>query len=407
MEAVPGKPRSAFPSFRLRTYSQSGYIVSRADDRIGRPEPRRTRRLLRRHSAAQSAGTSAQPGQLEHDSPTCLPIAIYARGAMSYAFRIRFALSGHVRLNSAPEPEIPIVTPSGEDVILRALQPGQALQDAEQLVLLGRGYRSEPDAREAGLRWRGFVERALARVNVGANFGDRAPGSYMAAEYLGILAQQWSVQRVVQDEHGLMVFEAEPWPKFALSTVQAVVGRPAPRLAKAIEKAKELSVAMSDRERTAFDLYSGSMFVASLADARFLMLMMAMETLIEQEARSDAAVAHVERLVRETKAAELPADEIRSLASSLQFLKRESISGAGRRLAQRLGDRTYGDPTKEPPAKFFTGCYNLRSSLVHGALPPPRFSEVNGRVAGLELMVSDLLSGDLLEGFDLESWTPA
>jgi hypothetical protein len=112
------------------------------------------------------------------------------------------------------------------------------------------------------------------------------------------------------------------------------------------------------------------------------------------------------RTPRETKAAELSADEIRSLTSSLQFLKRESTSGAGRRVARKLGNRTYGDPTKEPPAKFFTGCYNLRSSLVHGALPRPTFSEVNGRVAGLELMVSDLLSGDLLEAFDLESWTP-
>jgi hypothetical protein len=325
---------------------------------------------------------------------------------MSYAFRIRFALSGHVRLNSAPEPEMPIVTPSGQDVILRALQPGQPVQDAEQLVLLGRGYLSESDAREAGSRWRGFVERALARVNIGANFGDRAPGSYMSAEYRKMLAQQWSVPRVVQDEHGLMVFEAEPWPKFALSTVHAVVGRPAPRLVKAIEKAHELSIAISDREKTAFDLYSGSMFVASLADARFLMLMMAMETLIEQEARSDAAVAHVDRLIHETKDAELSADEIRSLTSSLQFLRRESITGAGRRVAQKLGDRTYGDPIKEPPAKFFTGCYNLRSSLVHGSLPRATFSEVNGRVAGLELMVSDLLSGDLLEAFDVESWTP-
>ena len=100
---------------------------------------------------------------------------------------------------------------------LRALQRGQALQDAEQLVLLGKGYTTEAEAREAGSRWCGFAERALARVNIGANFGDRTPGSYMTREYLSLLAHQWGVERVLQDEHGLMVSEAEPWPMFALA----------------------------------------------------------------------------------------------------------------------------------------------------------------------------------------------
>jgi hypothetical protein len=326
---------------------------------------------------------------------------------VSYAFRIRFALSGFVRLNSAAEEELPVRTESGEDVKLRALQRGQALQDAEQLVLIGRGYATEADARDAGSRWRGFTERALARVNVGANFGDRAPGSFMTPDYLSMLAQQWGVERVLQDEHGLMVFEAEPWPMFALSTVTAVVGRPAPRLVKAIEKAKELSGEISDREKTAFELYSSSMFVApASADARFLMLMMGIETLIEQEPRSEATLALVDRWIREVTESELPSDELTSLLSSLEFLRVESIGRAGRRLVQRLGDRRYGDPEKEPPAKFFTRCYELRSRLVHGAHPRPTFNEVNGRTAGLETMVSDLLSGELLQRFDLESWTP-
>jgi hypothetical protein len=249
---------------------------------------------------------------------------------MTYAFRIRFTLSPFIRLNTGPEEEMAIAASSGEGVKLRALQPGQALQDAEQLVLLGRGYASEQAARTAGSRWRGFVERALARVNIGANFGDRVPQSYMAPEYLKMLAHQAGVQRVLKDEHGLMVFEDEPWRKFALSSIEAVVGRPAPRLAKAIERAEQISASISEREKTAFDLYSGSMFVASLADARFLMLMMAMEALIEQAQRSTAALDHVDRLIDETRSADLPRDEIASLLGSLEFLRYESISRAGR-----------------------------------------------------------------------------
>lgn len=303
-----------------------------------------------------------------------------------------------------PQEELPIATSTGEDVILRALQPGQALQDAEQLVLIGKGYASEVDASEAGRRWRGFAERALARMTIGANFGDRAPGKYMTPEFLEMLRQEWRVERVLQDEYG-MVFETEPWPKFALSTTEVVVGRPAPRLVKAIEKADEIAIDISDQEKTAFDLYSASMFVASLADARFLMLMMALETLIEQQPRSHAAVAHLDGLIQQTVKSGLPQPEIDSLLGSLEYMRRESISAAGRRLVQVLGDRTYGEP-KETPAKFFTGCYHLRSQLVHGSHPRPTFNDVNGRVAGLEMMMSDLLSGELLEAFDLESWAP-
>jgi hypothetical protein len=43
------------------------------------------------------------------------------------------------------------------------------------------------------------------------------------------------------------------------------------------------------------------------------MLMMAMETLIDQEPRSTAATAHVDRLIQETKDSDLSKDEITSL----------------------------------------------------------------------------------------------
>jgi hypothetical protein len=72
---------------------------------------------------------------------------------VSYTFRIRLALSGFVRINMAPETELPIKTGPNESVTLRAHQPDQALQNAEQLVLIGVGYTTEAAASEAGRRW--------------------------------------------------------------------------------------------------------------------------------------------------------------------------------------------------------------------------------------------------------------
>lgn len=64
----------------------------------------------------------------------------------------------------------------GEDVVLRGL--GESIiQDSAQIVVEGREYRNEDEAREAGDRWRGLLEKAFAAVNLGADFGDRAPTS--------------------------------------------------------------------------------------------------------------------------------------------------------------------------------------------------------------------------------------
>jgi len=173
-----------------------------------------------------------------------------------------------------------------------------------------------------------------------------------------------------------------------------VVGRAAARLAELVRAASELDFTWGEREQLAYDLHSAS-FSEENADARFLMLMMALETLIEQESRSEAAVAHLERLIADTRAGDLPPGEVASLAGSLEELaKRESVGSAGRRLARTLGDTEY--LPGEPPPVFFTRCYELRSALVHGHYPRADRGEVGGRAAPLEGFVGDLLGAALL-----------
>jgi hypothetical protein len=142
-----------------------------------------------------------------------------------------------------------------------------------------------------------------------------------------------------------------------------------------------------------FDLYCASASQPS-TDARFIMLVMAVETLLKLQPRPESSLAHVEHLIGLTQAADLPKSEKSSLLDSLKWLRDQSIGQAGRALAATLGDRTYTDMT---PPKFFAHCYDLRSRLVHGKTPLPERQEVRVTAGQLERFVANILSRELLD----------
>lgn len=316
---------------------------------------------------------------------------------MSWCFRIRFRLPERLQVDS-PDNTIVLadLSPKAGRVELRA-PAGEDVEisDSHDLVVIGIGFASEVEALAAGERWRGIVQKGLAHQNIGADFGDRAPTGAMTTFGLQQLEAAHG-GRFLNDVHGLSAFECDPWPRFVRMGAKAVIGKPPAALRSAISVAARLGVAMTDRERLAYDLYSAS-FSQPSADARFVMLMMAVETLIEPEPRSPDAAHHVERLIRDTRESKLSSSEIDSIVGTLNLLYAESIGQAGRRLARQLGNRRYMD---ESPTKFFTRCYDMRSRLVHGLDPRPSRGDVDKRAAELERFTSHLLSIELLDAAD-------
>jgi hypothetical protein len=311
--------------------------------------------------------------------------------AMSYSFRIRFDLGDGVFISS-PDTHVQLTGPGpGEEVELRPTAADTALEDARELVLRGRPYDTDAKATEAARRWRGLIQKAFARVNIGADFGDRAPHSFLTKHGLGLFKSEG---RVLNDVHGISVFESDPKPLFArIGAAMVKKGVPVERLLNALAVAVELGAVMAERDQLAYDLYSAS-FSESSADARLAMLMMALETMIDPQPRTDAVQDHVDQLIADTDASGLPRREIDSILGSLKWLRDESIGQAGRRLVSRVGERRYMD---EPPKRFFTNCYTLRSRLIHGHYPRPTRAEVDSRATSLELLVRDLLSVELLD----------
>ena len=95
---------------------------------------------------------------------------------------------------------------------------------------------------------------------------------------------------------------------------------------------------MSVSERLAYDLYAAS-FSDMPADARFLMLAMALETLITQKPRSPAARAVLDQLIDTARLSQLDDHEQRSIVGGLKEMhRRESVNQAGKRLVQILGE---------------------------------------------------------------------
>jgi hypothetical protein len=314
---------------------------------------------------------------------------------VSFCFRIRFRVGERVGLETSAD-ELVLAGRRGEAerVILRPCVDAVALQDADWLCVRGHGYETREKGEAAAVEWATRLRLAFSLLRMGADFGLRAPKSVVTEYGLRMVEESSGHSRALSDVYGIMVFECEPKPVFASISAKAKVGKPVDKLLALLDAAADADVTMGDRDELAFDLYSASFFERS-ADARFLMLMMSLETLIEQESRSAPVATHVARLVAATRDADdIPQLDREAIIGSLRALQQESVGQADRRLARSLGEREY---MGESPPTFFARCYELRSSLVHGHYPRPEFGEVGTRAANLEGFVGDLLGAPLLE----------
>ncbi len=313
---------------------------------------------------------------------------------MGYTFRLRFNRSPLATLETNLS-EIKIAIPErGISVFLRASLPeNKTLKDAGQWVLVGEGYHSENKALEEGEHLQDALMIALARVRIGVNFGDRSAKGQFTAHGLQSLEAS-ARRRVLNNVHGLMVYQSEPQPAFAaVEGMNLFLGISLESFEQTFSAIIALNQRLTDREKIAFSLFNSSFF-QPVPDSRFLLLMMSIETLIDPQPKSPEAVNHVDGFIDQIRNSTLDDNEKYSLMGSLRWLRDESINKAGQRLVkERLGEKIYeGKVARE----FFSEIYEMRSRLVHGGTPFPTFREVNAIAAPVEVFVSELLTAPFL-----------
>jgi hypothetical protein len=301
---------------------------------------------------------------------------------MSYTFRLRFNISDKVKF-PFEETFITIVESEKNKITLRSHKADISIKDTTQLVLRGEGYDTVEEAQAAGDIYRDRLTLTFSKLRFPADFGDRAAKGFWTKYGLEMLKDE-SGSTVLNDIHGLQVYDSNLNPKFSTVNANAFITKSKETTLEALSAAFSTNASIHEKKRLAFELFSASSFT-HYADARFMLLMMALETLIEQSERVTEDQDLICQLINSVKISNI--SNKASLLSGLNNMRTESIGSAGRRLANNLKDN-YMD---KPPAIFFTLCYNLRSKLVHGHIPRPTFEEVGGVCAALETFVADLI----------------
>lgn len=310
---------------------------------------------------------------------------------MVYAFRVRFVLPESSRVDDESM-EIPLhETPEGERVVLRPTKRGEAFKDSSVLGIFGSPYASEEAAQEQAQKWSDWMRLALALNRVGADFGDRDGGfggmSRYALDKMGasINASFTNASHAitVYDETEHLIEVGDGYGANLVSMMKAE------RLLGTLTEVRLGERTADPRFRIAHEAYSAASRVQS-TDARFLLLMAAVEALTTRTPRSQAAQDHIDCLVgmTDTSVALEPREQNR-LSNGLRGLKYESQRQLGRALASRLVGKTYQGAL---PVAFFNKCYGIRSSLVHPGTTPPLRDDVSVLVAHLKTFVEDLFA---------------
>jgi hypothetical protein len=277
---------------------------------------------------------------------------------------------------------------SGLRLKLSAGKRGEALGASERFSLSSEPFLSPEGAQEAGESIRHALLLISARTKHGLDLGQGALRSFSISQYgKKMIADSIGAEAVTEDHLGLTVYPTDPKPRFVRMDIAAVVTRPAQTFVADLAATVGRYRFVSPKAENASGLYALSHFVGR-APARFLMLFVALEALLEPSLRSPRAREHVDALISSTKMSALSDEEKMALCSALSFQKAESIAATGRSLSDRLLRGNVYDSLS--PAEFFGKIYRVRNDLVHRGLIDP--GTLQSLVAEVDRFVGDLIS---------------
>lgn len=268
--------------------------------------------------------------------------------------RLRFQLE----INAAWDPPEPVTlgeeTEGGPWELKRvtASSPGHG----ENWVLTSSPLLTHDAAQAAGESAQMSLIKVALNGGVGISIAARMPIGMIFDTALRMMAGPG--ETVLRDQIGLQVYEDTGSARFAsLNPVRGLLTSPVISIfGKWTQEAKDVPV-LDPRTALAFDLLSSSRSESSTR-ARFLLLVMALEALLDSLPRPAQEVALIASFQQQISTTTLSDDSKKRLVSAIGNLKSESIGKAAQALMERIGGVS--------AAELFKRCYRLRSALVHG-----------------------------------------
>ncbi|WP_416565078.1 hypothetical protein [Nocardia testacea] len=309
-----------------------------------------------------------------------------------YSFRNTIKLRNGHRIEVEDQQAI-LLAPGPAKVEIRPLS-AEKFADAAELQVRGGPYPSIEEAIEAGKNWRAILSVAFAKHRLGIDLGPRDEPVAEPMAFMAEVAAEHGVQ-ALRGRHGLLVFPSEPPATFGAPSVEIVVPHKPDVLMQSVDEARSsLGPELTEAQELALRLLHLSFFDTN-PETRFVLLVTAIEAVLDQGERSAEFVQWLVHLMSETKAADLDKQTRDSILNYLGMGKRESVAASAKRLVAPLGERTYSD---QSPQDFFTACYTQRSNLVHANLPRPTIHELRSRLPTLERFVIDVLDAEIRGG---------
>ena len=307
---------------------------------------------------------------------------------MSYSFRFTFPkslISSDVVIEDKESKQI-LLTETPYSVTLFSHKQDASISDSDLLVVQGKGYNSATVAETEGHRIKDALMLTFVKHRIGVDFSLK--NGLIEKEKLKVLEDSIGKKAFYQWDGYVLVFEDEHKVPFVYVNVNARAAVLSDMFVKTFTASLSLSPSLSKREQFAYRVFNIALFQPD-SIARFLNLIMVVESLSDYAPRSEEAVAHVDMMIESTKNCRaLKKEDSDSMVGALHWLKQESIRQAGKRLvAERLENRIYADMSA---IKYFSKCYDLRSKLVHGGTSDSE--KFNKLATHLPHFVSDLLT---------------
>jgi hypothetical protein len=322
---------------------------------------------------------------------------------MNYWFHNRVDVTSGFRLNADVKELEFSAAESGGTIMLSAFN-AETFAESGELLLQGRGYPSQPAARNAGLQWRHYLTDAFAHLRIPIDMG--ADDEVSPVEFIQeVDPPDWLASagvkigdRIVVDanEPRLLIFNGEPTPRISYGRMfTPTVGlHNADHLIAEIERIRQKPYSPpSESVKLAYRLLQSTLNDPT-READYIQLVTAVEALAEDANRPkqvreslDSLIEIVRQWEKSSQITNATANTI--VTSILQQGKKESIRQNIFRLVEVL-DGTYAGLT---PKKFADKAYSFRSALVHGEAGEARPSRADLETQDLRRMVLDLLDG--------------